>query len=255
MRHLRGVPGMVLASSMSLLTFYCAMSAMARAAAKLEPLPAGVMLPVSLEQRLDAGHVRVGEPIAARLMQRVPLADGSYLSPKARVMGTVVAYDGSSLTLRFERLRLGREQQPLHVKLLAAGHWFEVGQTKVPLEAADRALSNPWDWTTKQIGGDEVYRSGGSGAVYDRYSEPVGHADAYGVYAPSQTAGAPAQTAGAPALAMGPFSTTAHGVYGLPETEIASPGGAESPIVLRLTSPKWQLHGGTALLLQTAGNP
>jgi hypothetical protein len=248
MRHLRGVPGMVLASSMGLLTFYCATSAMARAAAKLEPLPAGVMLPVSLEQRLDAGHVRVGEPIAARLMQRVPLTDGSYLSPKARVMGTVVAFDGSSLTLRFERLRLGREQQPLHVKLLAAGHWFEVGQTKVPLEAADRALSNPWDWTTKQIGGDEVYRSGGSGAVYDRYSERVGHADAYGVYAPSQTPGAPA-------LAMGPFSTSAHGVYGLPGTEIASPGGAESPIVLRLTSPKWQLHGGTALLLQTAGNP
>ncbi len=248
MRHLRGVPGIVLASSMGLLTFYCATSAMARAAVKLESLPAGVMLPVSLEQRLDAGHVRAGEAITARLMQRVPLADGYYLSPKARVMGTVVAYDGGSLTLRFERLRLGHEQQPLHVKLLAAGHWFEVGQTKVPLEAADRALSNPWDWTTKQIGGDEVYRSGGSGAVYDRYSERVGHADAYGVYAPSQTPGAPA-------LAMGPFSTSAHGVYGLPGTEIASPGGAESPIVLRLTSPKWQLHGGTALLLQTAGNP
>jgi hypothetical protein len=187
MRHLRGVPGLVLASSMGLLTFYYATSAMARAAAKLEPLPAGVMLPVSLEQRLDAGHVRAGEAITARLMQRVPLADGSYLSPKARVTGTVVAYDGSSLTLRFERLRLGHEQQPLHVKLLAAGHWFEVGQTKVPLEAADRALSNPWDWTTKQIGGDEVYRSGGSGVVYDRYSEPVGHADAYGVYAPGPT--------------------------------------------------------------------
>ena len=248
MRHLRGVPGVVVASSMGLLTFYCATSAMARAAVKLESLPAGVMLPVSLEQRLDAGHVRAGEAITARLMQRVPLADGYYLSPKARVMGTVVAYDGGSLTLRFERLRLGHEQQPLHVKLLAAGHWFEVGQTKVPLEAADRALSNPWDWTTKQIGGDEVYRSGGSGVVYDRYSEPVGHADAYGVYAPGRMPGATA-------LAMGPFSTTAHGVYGLLGTEIASPGGAESPIVLRLTSPKWQLHGGTALLLQTAGNP
>jgi hypothetical protein len=231
-----------------MLTLCCTPSSPARATTKLEPLAAGVTLPVSLEQRLDARQVRVGEQITARLMQRVPLANGSYLSSKAKLIGRVVAYDTTSVTLRFDRIRLKEEEEPIQVQLLAAGHWLDVERTQEPLAPPDRSLSNPMDWTTKQIGGDEVYRSGGSGAVYDQYSQPVGHADAFGVYAP-------AGTPGAPPLAMGPFSTTARGLYDLPGVEIASPGGANSPIVLRLTSPKWQLHEQTALLLQTIGKP
>jgi hypothetical protein len=232
-----------------LLTLCCIPLSAARAVAKLEPLPAGVMLPVSLKQRLDARHVRVGQQVTARLMQRVPLADSSYLPSKAKVTGTVVAYDTSSLTLRFDRLSLKDQQVPIHVKLVAAGHWLDVEETERPLGATDRSLGNPANWTTKQIGGDEVYHSGGgSGPVYDQYSERVGHVDAFGVYAP-------ARTPGAAALAMGPFSTTSRGLYDLPGMEIASPGGSESPIVLQLTSPKWQLHGQTALLLETTAKP
>jgi hypothetical protein len=249
MQRLLAVPGMVRAISIGLLlTLGFTTSSAARAATKLEPLPAGVTLPVSLEQRLDARHVRTGQQITARLMQRVPLADGSYLSSKARVMGTVVSYDTQSLTLRFDRVRLGDQQEPIHVQLLAAGHWLDVERTQEPLAPPDRSLANPMNWTTRQIGGDEVYRSGGTTVVYDQYSQPVGHADPLGVYAP-------ARIPGAPPLAMGPFSTTVRGLYDLPGVEIASPGGAESPIVLRLTSPKWQLHGQTALLLETIGNP
>lgn len=249
MQRLLAVPRMVRASSIGLLlTLGFTTSSAAHAATKLEPLPAGVTLPVSLEQRLDARHVRTGQQITARLMQRVPLADGSYLSSKARVMGTVVAYDSNSLTLRFDRLRLKQEEEPIQITLLAAGHWLDVERTQEPLAPTDHSLSNPMTWTTKQIGGDEVYRSGGTTVVYDQYSQPVGHADTLGVYGPSQTPGAPP-------LAMGPFSTTARGLYDLPGVEIASPGGAESSIVLRLTSPKWQLHGQTALLLETIGNP
>ena len=250
MRRFRAVPGAIRAGVMVLLlTLCCIPLSAARAVTKLEPLPAGVMLPVSLKQRLDARHVRVGQQVTARLMQRVPLTDGTYLPSKAKVTGTVVAYDASSLTLRFDRLWLKDEQVPIHVKLVAAGHWLDVEETERPLGATDRSLGNPMNWTTKQIGGDEVYRGGGSGPVYDQYSERVvGHADAYGVYAP-------APTPGAAALAMGPFSTTARGLYDLPGMEIASPGGAEDPIVLQLTSPKWQLHGQTALLLETTTNP
>jgi hypothetical protein len=250
MQRFRAVPGMIRASAMALLlTLGWTPLSAARAVTKLEPLPAGVMLPVSLKQRLDARHVRVGQQVTARLMQRVPLADSSYLPSKAKVTGTVVAYDTSSLTLRFDRLSLKDQQVPIHVKLVAAGHWLDVEETERPLGATDRSLGNPANWTTKQIGGDEVYHSGGgSGPVYDQYSERVGHVDAFGVYAP-------ARTPGAAALAMGPFSTTSRGLYDLPGMEIASPGGSESPIVLQLTSPKWQLHGQTALLLETTAKP
>ena len=245
MQRFRAVPGAI----PLLLTLCCTPLSAARAVTKLEPLPAGVMLPVSLKQRLDARHMRVGQQVTAQLMQRVPLTDGTYLPSKAKVMGTIVTYEASSLTLRLDRLSLKHEQVPIHVKLLAAGHWLDVEETERPLGATDRSLSNPANWTTKQIGGDEVYHSGGgSGPVYDQYSERVGHVDAFGVYAP-------ARTPGAAALAMGPFSTTSRGLYDLPGMEIASPGGSESPIVLQLTSPKWQLHGQTALLLETTASP
>ncbi len=105
MQRFRAVPGAIRAGVMVLLlTLCCIPLSAARAVTKLEPLPAGVMLPVSLKQRLDARHVRVGQQVTARLMQRVPLTDGTYLPSKAKVTGTVVAYDASSLTLRFDRL-------------------------------------------------------------------------------------------------------------------------------------------------------
>jgi hypothetical protein len=188
----------------------------------------------------------LGEPVVARLTQRVPLNNGRYLPQKAKVTGTVVACDDTSLTLRFDRLRLGRQEQPIDVTLRAGAHWLDVYNTELPEAATDRSLTNPNDWTTRQIGGDEVYRSGGVGTVYDQYSQTVGHADPYGVYGPPMVVGGPAR-------AMGPFSTTATGMYDLPGIEIASDGGNGKPIVLRLTSRNWQLHSQTALLLVTTG--
>jgi hypothetical protein len=225
---------------------FCCAAVSERSPAKLIPLPEGTTLPVLLQRGLDMQHVRVGEPVTARLTQRVPLANGGYLSQKARVTGTVMACDSSSLTLRFDRLRLGEQEEPVDVTLRAAAHWLDVHNSQLPLGATDRSTSNPREWTTRQIGGDEVYRSGGEGTVYDQYSQPVGHADVYGVYEPPAVSDEPAR-------AMGPFSTSSAGIYDLPGIEIASGGGDGRPIVLRLTSPKWQLHGGTALLLVTTG--
>jgi hypothetical protein len=227
-------------------TVFCCAAALGGPQKKLTPLPEGTTLPVLLTRGLDARHVRVGEPVVARLAQRVPLADG-YLPQKAAVTGTVVACDDTSLTLRFDRLRLGEQEEPINVTLRAAAHWFDVHQSVIPVSPPDRSLTNPNNWTTRQIGGDEVYRSGGWGKVYDQYSEPVGHADPYGVYEPPSVVGGPAR-------AMGPFSTTSTGVYDLPGIEIASGGGEGKPIVFGLTSRKWQLHSSTALLLVTTGS-
>ncbi|HEY1966006.1 MAG TPA: hypothetical protein VGG59_13790 [Acidobacteriaceae bacterium] len=238
--------GWILRGLLLWVTAFCCAAALGASPEKLTPLPEGITLPVLLTRSLDARHVRVGEPVVAELAQRVPLADGGWLPQKAKVIGTVVACDNTSLTLRFDRLRLGEQEEPVDVTLLAAAHWFDVHQSKIPLAAPDRATSNPNDWTTRQIGGDEVYRSGGWGKVYDRYSEPVGHADPNGVYGPPIVVGGPAR-------AMGPFSTTATGVYDLPGIEIGSGGGKGRPIVLRLTSRKWQLHSVTAFLLVTTG--
>ena len=213
-------------------------------AQKLAPLPQGATLPVMLDKGLDANHVKPGEPITASLAQRVPLADGTYLPKKTKLTGSVVSYDGRTLALRFNELKLRDESRPIQVKLVAAAHWLDLEGTQEPLGATDRSLSNPANWTTRQIGRDEVYRSGWKGTVYDQYSQPVGYADEHGVYAAPNREGL--------MRAMGPFSTTASGLYDLPEIQIISPGGNGNPIVFGLSSPKWQLHGQTALLVEVS---
>jgi hypothetical protein len=215
--------------------------------AALVSLPPGRTLPVILQQKLSAGHGKVGDRVVARLSQRVPLPNGGYLLPKAQLVGHVSALDARSLALQFTELKLGGQTEPIAVRLLAAAHWMDVGRTAQPLDGGDRATSNPADWTTMQIGRDEVYRSGGSGTVYNQYSEPVGHADLYGVYAPPLPGGSAMR-------AMGPFSTTAKGIYDLPGVAIDAAGGTGQPIVLGLSSPKWQLDSGTALLLEVVGD-
>ena len=213
---------------------------------KLAPLPQGATLPVTLDKGLNAHHVKIGQRITASLTQRVPLPNRMHLPKKAKLTGSVVSYDGRTLGLQFNELKLGNESRPIDVKLLAAALWLDVEQTQKPLEMSDRSLGNPADWTTMQIGHDEVYRSGWVGTVYDQYSQPVGHADAHGVYAAPNPAGLP--------RAMGPFSTTSKGLYDLRWLDIVSPGGNGKPIIFGLSSPKWQLHGQTALLLEVSGD-
>lgn len=210
----------------------------------LEPLPPGVTLPVILDKTLDLKHFHQGEIIVASLYQRIPLAGGFYIPQGAKLLGTAVASDGKTLELTWTRIKLGHQSTSIAVKLLAAAHWTDVADTKLPLAGPDRATSNPADWTTMQIGRDEVYRSGGSGTVYNQYSEPVGKADLYGVYA------AP-KSPSAPPLAMGPFSTTSAGLYDMRSMAIGSAGGPGRPIVFRLEDDRWQLHAADALLLET----
>jgi hypothetical protein len=216
------------------------------AANSLIALPSGSTLPVILQHKLSAGHVKVGDRVVARLSQRVPLPSGGYLSPKAKLVGRVSAYDARSLTLQFTELKLADQTEPIAVRLLAAAHWIDVGRAAEPLGATDRGTGSPADWTTMQIGRDEVYRSAGSGTVYNQYSEAVGRADLYGVYAPPLPGGTAMR-------AMGPFSTTAKGIYDLPGVVIDAAGGSAQPIVLGLSSPTWQLDSGTALLLEVVG--
>lgn len=206
----------------------------------LAPLPVGATVPVLLERGLDARHAHTGQAVTARLSQRVPLGDGRYLPSSAELVGSVVSVNATTLTLAFTQVRLHGATEPVRVKLLAAADRFDVQQTHDPLGgAASRSTS---DWTTEQIGGDEIYGVNVATKVYDRYSQLVGRADGTGVYAPPLTPGLPER-------AMGPFSTTANGLYDLQGLAIASPGG-NGPIVFRLADVNWKLRSGSALLLQ-----
>jgi hypothetical protein len=217
--------------------------AAAKPAKGLVPPPTGATLPIRLIKTLKSQSLTAGQPITARFFQRVPVSPASYLPSNVEIDGHVVQVGPSSLSILFTELRWKGQTVPVHVRLVAAASLDEVFQTEMPLAAADRGDSNPADWTTRQVGGDEVYRSAGAGKVYDQYSEPVGFADLNGVY---QDPSGP----GTLPHAMGPFSTTVGGLHGFVGFTIISSGDATSPITFGVSKPKWTIARGGAFLLE-----
>lgn len=216
------------------------------AARQMAPLVApqdGATLPVTLAKSIKVEHLSAGRLVVARLSQRVPLDNDRYLPAGVEVVGHIVSVTPSSLSILFTELRWKTQTVPIRVRLVAAASFQKVFQAGLPVGGTDRGTSDPADYTTRQVGGDEVYLSAGSGTVYDQYSQPVGYADFHGVYADPRTAGEPPR-------AMGPFSTTATGLHGLGEFAIVSPGDARTPITFAVNKPKGRIGQGGALLLE-----
>ncbi|MBV8115333.1 MAG: hypothetical protein JO300_11355 [Silvibacterium sp.] len=215
----------------------------ARVIKDLAPPPPGATLPVVINRTLKARNLRPGEPISAPLIQRVPISANVMLPRGAALDGHIVNVSNSSIGILFDHLSWKERTIPIHVRLIAAAAMMEVYDTGVPLSGPDRGTANRGDWTTRQIGGDQLFLSGGSGTVYDKYSQPVGYADYSGVYANPPAPGELPR-------AMGPFSTSATGLHGFPDLSIASAGGAGAPITLAASKPDWIIRNGSALLLE-----
>jgi hypothetical protein len=223
------------------------------AVSELQVLPPGVTLPVKLGRSLRAGKVQVGTPIVVTTTQRVPVSEETYLKAGAELDGEVVASiaghgtaSPATLSIQFTRLRYGKQSIPVRTKAIAIANFVQVGYTHLPADGGpDMGIFSEANWTTKQVGGDSVVRTGWVGPVVGSGLGTVGHADYYGVYslpAPS--------TDGGPSFprALGVFSTTADGLYGFQSgTSLRSAGGT-----ITLTGPgkSVELRNGDNLLLE-----
>ena len=225
------------------------------AVAELQPLASGVTLPVRLGRSLQAGKVKPGTGIVVTTTQRVPVGAGFYLHHGAKLRGAVVASvkgDGTSaqpsvLSLRFTSLEYRGRTVPIATRAIAIANFVQVDETAVPtMGVADRGNSSPASWTTLQVGGDVLARDGWIGELCDSTLQPVGSADYYGVYTlPRRPPGGDG-----PAFprALGVFSTTASGLYGMEEgTALQSPAGT---ITLTRPAGKLLLRDGDDLLLE-----
>lgn len=190
------------------------------AAQTLQPLAPGLTLPIEITHGLKAGRTKPGTPVAGFTTQRVPVSPGLYLPRGVKVTGTVIASTAADkkaghpavLTLHFDTLSYRQQTVPLRTEALAIANFTNVEDTFSPAsDPSDKGNPSPANWTTSQIGGDEVFRSGWVGPVCNGGMKRVGSADFYGVYADP-----PAGATGAAAIphALGVFSTTAEGLYG-----------------------------------------
>jgi hypothetical protein len=136
----------------------------------------------------------------------------------------------------------------VETRAIAAASFVRVGDTFIPTTGGpDRGNASEANWNTKQVGGDEVNRSGWAGVVSDSWMRVVGSADYYGVYSlPVRLGGAMVPRA------MGVFSTTAKGLYGYDEgAQLESSGG-----LITITNPgkPIAIRNRDQLLLEVVGS-
>jgi len=226
------------------------------AVSELQPLAAGITLPVQVGRTLRAGKVKPGTAFVVTTTQRVPISEDSYLNRGAKVRGEVATSDAgdgtalhpSVLAIRFTQLSYRGKTVPVETRAIAVASFMRVGDTHIPTTGGpDRGNASEASWNTKQVGGDEVNRSGWVGVVSDSTMQVVGSADYWGVYSlPVNLDGAMVPRA------MGVFSTTAKGLYGYDEgAQLESSGG-----LITITTPQKLavIRNHDQLLLEVVGS-
>ncbi len=128
-------------------------------------IPAGTILPLSLNSSLNSRKLKAGQVITTRVMQDVPLS-GSKIHAGAKVIGQVInvkpasGAGGAQLSIRFDTLVVSKQRISITTDLRALASAMAVEDAQVPESGPDRGTPKE-AWTTDQVGGEVVYRGGG----------------------------------------------------------------------------------------------
>ncbi len=224
----------------------------AQAAAAPVAVASGTILPISLDGTLRSDHARVGQPVRATVMQSIP---GTRIRRGARLIGEVTAVTPAphpSLTLRFTEIEQRGGTIPVAVSLRAMASLLEVEEAQTPEDMSMRGTV-PQNDTTRQIGGQQVYRGGGPVA---EGMTPVGKPVAYGMVAlplsrPGRACRAEVAENRTP-QAFWVFSSDACGLFGYHGVSVAHAGrvAPSGQIVFTSAGRKLVLQSGSGMLLR-----
>ena len=92
-------------------------------------VPAGTRFLVELRTKLDAKKVKPGKKFEARTLEVVRATDGSVIPPGAKLKGRVAHAEKRGLTLRFEKIKAGRDYVPVIATVVGV-----LGEKKVKKE-------------------------------------------------------------------------------------------------------------------------
>jgi hypothetical protein len=216
-----------------------------------QDLPTGTALPVMLSSTLNSKDNKPGEKIEGKLMQEVLLPSGAKIKSGSHLTGHVILAEVtgsvSRITLTFDTLENQGHTIPLNVSLRAMAATESVFQAKTPIDAASTYESS-YGWTTKQVGGDVVFR--GRGYIASPQGK-VGRWNGTGAWGKLTPAGDCVTTnSNDQEQALGVFSTTACGIYGFENLKLTHPGSTAplGQITLESTT-DLLIRGGSGWLL------
>ncbi len=172
-------------------------------------------------------------------MQEVLLPSGSKIKSGSHVTGHVVSDDLSGsvwrITVMFDSLQDQGQTIPLNVGLRAMAASESVFNAKTPIDAIS-TYESAYGWTTKQVGGDVVFRGRGYIASPDG---KVGRWNGNGAWGKLTPAGdCLATDVNEQEQALWVFSTTACGVYGFQDLKLAQTGSSAPVGQITLESTK-----------------
>lgn len=223
-------------------------------------IPAGTIIPVSLDSTIRSDQSQPGAAITATVMQDVPLGMGTILRAGSKVTGHVVEAIGSGrssdeakISFQFDQIRLG--SQTLHVTT----NLRAVASMSAVLAATPYPLSSSDTQNQIQIGGDQI--SYGPDGPVMLGSEVVGETTSQGVLAyVGQGQGTECRgvvDGNARPQALWLFSVDACGAYGFGDLKVLHAGRTEPVGQITLTSDKKTVqvgkHSGLLLRVNRSG--
>ena len=220
-------------------------------------IPSGTIVPIRLGA-LSSEKSKPGDQIKARIMQDVPLGNGSKLRAGSKVFGRIIAVTRATmatkatLTLKFDTVVQGKESVLVLTNLRAMASTLEVEFAQTPTTGAGE--SDVYDWLpTVQVGGEVVYGKGGEVYNGDRV---VGRATYDGVLAQVNSnedanCRGPIDGNDRP-QAFWVFSSDACGAYGFPYVTIGHEGRTDprGEIVLVSEHGPVKIRSGSGMLLR-----
>jgi hypothetical protein len=224
-----------------------------------EPIPAGTIVPVSLNSTLRSDKSQSGAAITATVMQDVPLGRGEMLPKGTKVTGHVVEVitrgkgsDESKISFQLDQVRLGNRTIPVTTNLRA------LASRSAVLAATPELTSSEYADNQIQIGGDQI--SYGEGGAVMVGSQVVGKYTSQGVLAyGDQDSSSPYRGTiddNTHPQAFWLFSVNARGAYGFGDMTILHSGSTEPVGEVTLTSngSAVKLGEGSAMLLRVDGS-
>jgi len=233
-----------------------------QSARSAEAIPAGTILPVSLNSSLRSDKSGSGATITATVMQDVPLGAGRILRRGSRVTGHVggaiaqgKGSDESEISFQFDHVRFENWIVPITTNLRAVASVMEEDAAQVPKAGGSEDFSG--NWTLVQIGGEQV--SYGQGGQVMLGSQVVGKSTRQGVLAVNSDLGAECRgpvDGNNQAQAYWLFSVNACGAYGFGNLTILRSGRTEpvGEVTLASYGRAVKVGKGSAMLLRVDGS-
>jgi hypothetical protein len=203
-----------------------------------ELIPAGTIVPVTLNSMLRSDKSESGATITATVMQDVSLGAGKTLRRGSKVTGHVVetvtpgrGSDESKISFQFDGVRFENRTLPITANLTALASFMEVDAAQIPTTGEDGVSEA--GWSLVKIGGDQIHLN------------PDGGAECWGGSNANNTA-----------QAFWLFSPDACGTYRLGDVQISRSGSTAPVGEVTLTSngKAVKVGRGSAMLLRVDGS-